>query len=69
MIWRKIRNRMKIFRPEYPDIAQKIDEIMTREHTPSDVWPSPGEAQEEFEQRMLELGITPDDRPKNVADF
>jgi arylsulfatase A-like enzyme len=52
---------------EYPEIAQKIDEIMKREHSPSDVWPSPGETEAEFNQRMIQLGIN--DRPKNVADF
>jgi arylsulfatase A-like enzyme len=54
---------------EFPDIAKKIDEIMEREHTPSDVWPSPGETEEEFKQRMVQLGITEKDRPLNVADF
>jgi arylsulfatase A-like enzyme len=54
---------------EFPDIAKKIDEIMKREHTPSDVWPSPGETEEEFKQRMIQLGITAKDRPLNVADF
>lgn len=54
---------------EYPNIAKKIGDIMKREHKPSDVWPSPGETQEEFMQRMAQLGITPDDRPSNVADF
>lgn len=52
---------------EYPDIAGKIDEIMKAEHTPSDVWPSPGESDEEFKQRLTQLGIP--ERPKNVADF
>jgi arylsulfatase A-like enzyme len=54
---------------DYPDIARKIDEIMVAEHTPSDVWPSPGESDEAFMQRMAGLGITADDRPQNVADF
>ena len=54
---------------EFPDIAKKIDEIMRNEHTPSDVWPSPGETDEEFRQRMTQLGITDQDRPENVADF
>jgi len=54
---------------QYPDIAKRIDEIMNQEHTPSDVWPSPGESEEAFRQRMDQLGITESDRPKNVADF
>ena len=52
---------------EYPDIAMKIDEIMKGEHTPSDVWPSPGETDEAFKERLAKLGIG--DRPENVADF
>ncbi len=54
---------------QFPDIAKKIDEIMISEHTPSDVWPSPGETKKEFSKRMNKLGITEEDRPKNVADF
>ena len=54
---------------EYPDIVKKIDEIMIREHTPSDVWPSPGESENAFNQRMAQLGITAQERPLNVADF
>lgn len=52
---------------EFPEIAKKIGEIMIKEHTPSDVWPSPGETQEEFKQRLAQLCIK--ERPKNVADF
>jgi len=54
---------------QYPDIAKRIGEIMIQEHTPSDVWPSPGETEEAFKQRMIQMGITESDRPKNVADF
>jgi len=54
---------------EFPDIAKEIDGIMKREHAPSDVWPSPGETEEAFKQRMAQLGITAKDRPLNVADF
>jgi arylsulfatase A-like enzyme len=52
---------------QYPDIAERMNEIMNNEHTPSDVWPSPGESKEEFEQRMAAMGIG--DRPENVAEF
>ena len=52
---------------DFPNIAKKIDEIMKREHTPSDVWLSPGETAEAFKARMAKLGIS--ERPKNVADF
>jgi arylsulfatase A-like enzyme len=54
---------------DYPEIAGKIGEIMKKEHTPSDVWPSPGESKDAFEERMARMGITEEDRPKNVADF
>lgn len=33
---------------QYPDIAKRINDIMKTEHTPSDVWPSPGETDEEY---------------------
>jgi arylsulfatase A-like enzyme len=52
---------------DHPQIAARIEEIMENEHTPSDVWPSPGETEEAFKARMAKLGI--EDRPKNVADF
>lgn len=51
----------------HPEITQRILEIMKSEHIPSDVWPSPGETDEEFKTRMAELGIG--ERPKNIADF
>ena len=53
----------------FPDIVKKINGIMKSEHTPGDVWPSPGESDEEFKQRMQQLGITAADRPANVAEF
>jgi len=52
---------------QYPDITEKMNEIMKNEHAPSDVWPSPGESQEEFKRRMVAMGIG--DRPENVAEF
>ena len=52
---------------DFPEIAKKIDKIMKKEHTPSEVWLSPGETAEEFKARMAKLGIG--ERPKNVADF
>jgi arylsulfatase A-like enzyme len=54
---------------QHPEVAGKIREIMAREHSPSDVWPSPGETPEAFKLRMEQLGITKEDRPENVADF
>ncbi len=50
-----------------PDIIRKIDEIMSAAHTPSDVWPSPGETQEEFVKRLKGSNIP--ERPDNIALF
>jgi arylsulfatase A-like enzyme len=54
---------------KYPDIAEKIDNIMQREHTPSDAFPGPGESDEEFQKRIRAMGITAADRPQNVGEF
>jgi len=54
---------------QHPEVAGKILEIMALEHSPSDVWPSPGETPDAFNLRMEQLGITNMDRPENVADF
>jgi len=50
-----------------PEITKQILEIMDSEHVPSNVWPSPGETEEEFNARMSRLGIG--ERPKNIAEF
>ena len=42
---------------------------MKAEHSPSDVWPSPGESEEAFKLRMAQLGITEKDRPKNISEY
>lgn len=52
---------------QFPEISKKINNIMLTEHTPSDVWPSPGETKEAFKERMKKAGIP--ERPKNIADF
>lgn len=54
---------------EYPEITEKIDKIMKREHTPSNAFPSPGESDEKFQKRIRALGITVADRPRNAGDF
>lgn len=54
---------------KYPDIAEKINNIMKREHTPSDAFPSPGESDEEFQKRLKVLGIKATDRPKNAGEY
>lgn len=51
----------------FPDIVEKIEEIMLKAHIPSNVWPSPGETKEEFSRRLTDNNIP--ERPENVALF
>jgi arylsulfatase A-like enzyme len=53
----------------HPEIKREIAEIMVSEHVPGDVWPSPGEPDDEFRIRMKRMGITEGDRPDNMRDF
>jgi arylsulfatase A-like enzyme len=48
-----------------PDIVKEVEAKMREAHTPSDVWPSPGETQDEFTQRLKEDNIP--ERPDNIA--
>lgn len=50
---------------KYPEIVRKAEEIMRKSHTPSDVWPSPGETPEAFEQRLIK-GKVPK-HPVNIS--
>ena len=52
---------------QFPEITKQINKIMKAEHTPSDVWPSPGETKEEFHKRLEELGVHK--RPDNHTLF
>lgn len=52
---------------EYPGIVTKMAEIMTKSHTPSDVWPSPGETEKAFTERLKNNNIPP--RPNNVSNY
>ncbi len=52
---------------QYPIITKRINKIMKAEHTPSDVWPSPGETKKEFQKRLEELGVNK--RPDNFSLF
>lgn len=54
---------------QYPEIVQRINRIMKKEHTPSNAFPSPGETKEAFRKRVVQLGITERDRPKNVSEY
>lgn len=47
----------------FPDIVKKMEEIMSKAHTPSDVCPSPGETQKEFTKRLKDNNIP--ERPDN----
>ena len=69
MTWIRILNRILNLSAKYPEITRRIDQIMKAGHTPSDVWPSPGESEEAFMQRMAQLGITAQERPINAGDF
>ena len=51
----------------YPDNVRRMEEIMARSHTPSDVWPSPGETQEAFAKRLKDNNIP--ERPDNVSNY
>ena len=42
---------------ELPGIVKEIDKIMHEAHTPSEVWPSPGETPEEFNKRLKDNNI------------
>jgi arylsulfatase A-like enzyme len=41
---------------QFPEMTQKLKDYMESQHTPSDVWPSPGETKEAFVQRLQEAG-------------
>jgi len=49
----------------FPEIADRMKVMMEEAHTPSDVWISPGETEEEFQQRLRDNNIPA--RPNNIA--
>ena len=49
----------------YPDVVKKMEEAMIQSHSPSDVWPSPGETNEEFAKRLKENNVP--ERPDNLS--
>jgi len=51
----------------FPDIVKKIEQIMYKSHTPSNVWPGPGETAEEFKKRLKDNNIP--ERPDNIELF
>lgn len=52
---------------KFPDVVKKMEEIMLKSHSPSDVWPSPGETPEEFAKRLKDNNIP--ERPDNVSNY
>jgi len=50
---------------QFPDIKKEMEVIMDYAHTPSDVWPSPGESQDEFQKRLMDNNVP--ERPNNVG--
>ena len=44
---------------ENEDFVNRIRQSMDQSHTPSDVWPSPGESDKDFQQRLRQAGIPP----------
>ncbi len=51
----------------FPVVVKRMKEIMLEAHFPSDVWPSPGEKQEDFKKRLTDNNIP--ERPDNVGLF
>jgi arylsulfatase A-like enzyme len=52
---------------QHPQVVAKMGTYMSASHLPSDVWPSPGESEEQFAQRLQTTGIP--ERPNNIANF
>ncbi len=44
---------------EHRDFVSRIRQWMDESHTPSDVWPSPGESNTDYQKRLREAGIPP----------
>lgn len=52
---------------QFPELSKEMEIRMDGAHTPSDVWPSPGEGQDEFKQRLIVQNIP--DRLNNVGEY
>jgi arylsulfatase A-like enzyme len=50
---------------DHPDLTAKVLRWMETSHTPSEVWPSPGESTVAFKQRLKDWGVPP--RPENIG--
>lgn len=49
---------------QHPELARQVLSWMRASHTPSEVWPSPGESKEELQKRLQALGVP--QRPTNI---
>lgn len=49
---------------QHPDLARKVLDWMEASHTPSEVWPSPGESKAELQKRLKAQGVP--ERPTNI---
>jgi arylsulfatase A-like enzyme len=45
--------------PKHQKLVRTVDKWMDESHSPSDVWPSPGEAAKDFQTRLREAGVAP----------
>ena len=49
---------------QQPELANKVLAWMRASHTPSEVWPSPGESKSDLQKRLQALGVPK--RPTNI---
>jgi len=49
---------------QHPELARQVLAWMRASHSPSEVWPSPGESKADFQARLKALGVPP--RPRNI---
>jgi arylsulfatase A len=54
---KRIPANRKTSAAQYPEVAKEILQIMKTEHTPGYTWPSPGETEEAFSQRLKRANI------------
>ncbi len=44
---------------QHPAVVRRIEQILAACHTPSEVWPSPGETEDQYEERLRRSGFGP----------
>jgi arylsulfatase A-like enzyme len=52
---------------QFPEVTKRIKEIMISQHTPSTVWPSPGESEAAFTKRLKDQHIPA--RENNISNY